>query len=322
MKILITERQFDLIMESGEMVKPYPIKQTDIDSNNGRYNIKGVFDVTSDDGKILDTVQIHLDIFKMGLTKLDGFGCKSDVLYADISFQSNIPNKKHEMTNINKQYKIISTVVDFIKKNISKFGIVDLINFKTEGSTEKEKRQKKLFYNSYLRQFEDYKLINSKFYKIITLDEDDVEVIHKDLYDCIGDIIDNPHKIIELYIKNGSVGDLDLSNMPIKTLGKVEYVERLNLAGCTSLTSLGNLRRVEWSAILKNCTSLTSLGNLEYVWGGRLDLINCTSLKDLGKLKTVGDGIYINKSPLTDMYKSGELEMLYPHLKGKIRIVP
>jgi hypothetical protein len=321
MKILITERQFDLIMESGEMVEPYPIKKTNINSNNGRYNIKGVFDVTSDDGKILDTIQIHLDISKMGLSKLWDFGCKSDLLYADIFFQSNIPNKKYKMTNINKQYKIISTVVNFIKKNISKIGLVDLINFKAEGSTEKEKRQKKLFYNSYLRQFEDYKLMNSEFYKII-LDEDHAKLIHKDLYDCIADKIDNPHKIIELHIKNGSGHYLDLSNMPIKTLGNVEYVGRLNLAGCTSLTSLGNLRRVLESAILKDCTSLTSLGNLEYVWVGLLDLRNCSSLKDLGKLKTVGDVIYINESPLLDMYKSGELEMLYPHLKEKIRIVP
>ena len=95
------------------------------------------------------------------------------------------------------------------------------------------------------------------------------------------------YQIIEDYIKNGSVGDLDLSEWSIKTLGKLERVGGdLFLGGGTSLISLGNLQKVYGSLYLNGCTSLTTLGKLEKVEGG-LYLNGCTSLTSLGKLERV-----------------------------------
>ena len=100
------------------------------------------------------------------------------------------------------------------------------------------------------------------------------------------------YQIIEDYIKKGSVGDLDLSESPIKTLGKLESVGgSLYLGDCTSLIDLGKIETVGVSLYLRNCTSLIDLGKLQRV-GGNLNLVNCTSLTSLGKLQSVGG--YLN----------------------------
>jgi hypothetical protein len=133
-----------------------------------------------------------------------------------------------------------------------------------------------------------------------------------------------------------------LDNCPsLISLGNLQEVEvNLSISGCTSLDSLGNLRRVGGSAILRDCTSLTSLGNLKEVGklltlegcasltnlgkiervGNSLNLMDCTSLISLGKLERVGGKIFIHNTPLADMYKSGELEKLYPQFKGKFML--
>ncbi len=110
------------------------------------------------------------------------------------------------------------------------------------------------------------------------------------------------YKIIEDYIKNGSVGDLDLSNITIKTLGNLERVGgNLTLFGCTSLTSLGNLERVGGRLNSYNCTSLKDLGKLKEV-GESLILENCSSLTSLGNLKEVGMGLNLeNCTSLTSL---------------------
>ena len=115
------------------------------------------------------------------------------------------------------------------------------------------------------------------------------------------------HEIIEDYIKNGSVGDLDLSELPIKTLGKLERVGggELNLFKCTSLISLGNLKKVEGYLSLFGCISLTSLENLQSV-GGSLNLAKCTSLTSLGKLESVGRDL--NLENCTSLTSLGNLQ--------------
>jgi hypothetical protein len=136
--------------------------------------------------------------------------------------------------------------------------------------------------------------------------------------DDIGDLFDNlfEHRINK-YIVNGSVGDLNLSEMTIKTLGKLQKVGgNLNLNDCTSLKELGNLESVGRNLYLEGCTSLTSLGYLEKV-GGDLVLGDCSTLISLGKLETAAGPIYIENTPLQAMYESGELEERYPKFKEK-----
>jgi hypothetical protein len=60
-----------------------------------------------------------------------------------------------------------------------------------------------------------------------------------------------------------------------------------------TLTSLGDLKKVESSFWLMDCTRLTSLGSLKEV-GGWLSLFGCTSLTSLGDLKEVRGWLAIN----------------------------
>ncbi len=288
MKILITERQFDLIMESGEMVKPYPIKQTDIDFNT----IKGAFDVTSDDGEILDTIHIELHIESFPTFRLPEIGCKANTNALTISFRSY--EKRYKKTNLNKQYKIISTIIYFIKKNIKNWGHADLIFFSTEGSTEKERRQKELFYKSYFRHSEDYRLVDSKIKNILPVE---ASAIHKDLYSCIMDKVDNPHKIIEDYIKNGSLGDLNLSDTNIRSLGPLEIVNgNLILNNCQLLEDFGNLKKVAGYVKITNSNILENLGQLKEI-DQYASFENCIGLKNINSLKEIGSFIEIVNSP-------------------------
>ncbi len=120
------------------------------------------------------------------------------------------------------------------------------------------------------------------------------------------------YQIIEDYIKNGSVGDLDLSGTPIKTLGKLEKVGgSLYLRNCTSLIDLGKLESVGKGLDLENCTSLTSLGKLETV-GGYLNLGNCTSLTSLENLQTVGSDL--NLGNCTSLTSLGNLQTVGGYL--------
>ena len=70
-------------------------------------------------------------------------------------------------------------------------------------------------------------------------------------------------KINKILQQEVFVGDLDLSNLPITSLGNLKEVTgRLNLEN-TKITSLGNLREVNYLD-LQN-TPITSLGNLKEV---------------------------------------------------------
>ncbi len=121
------------------------------------------------------------------------------------------------------------------------------------------------------------------------------------------------YQIIEDYIKKGSVGDLDLSGTPIKTLGKLEKVGgSLYLRNCTSLTSLGKLEKVGGNLYLHDCISLTSLENLQSVTGN-LNLHDCASLTSLGNLQTVGG--YLNLYG-TQVKTLGKLEKVGGNLSG------
>ena len=74
-------------------------------------------------------------------------------------------------------------------------------------------------------------------------------------------------------------GGLDLQNVPIKSLGKLE--------------SVGGYLNLE------NCKNLTSLGKLEFV-GGYLDLKD-TEIKSLGRLKEVGEYLTLTHTPIEDL---------------------
>jgi hypothetical protein len=167
MKILITERQFDLIMESGEGVEPYPIKSEKYFDYGYEFAFVAEFDVATNDGDILDSISMNatitvyewwepnvLELKKEGREILKHCAPNQEIVVLNVSFNSinQTENKKYAKLNIGKQYKTISTVVEFIKKVINLNGLVHFITFTTSGETEKERQQKDMFYQSYIKK--------------------------------------------------------------------------------------------------------------------------------------------------------------------------
>jgi hypothetical protein len=105
------------------------------------------------------------------------------------------------------------------------------------------------------------------------------------------------NKIVE-YVKNGSKGDLDLSNSNLRKIPPI-------------------LRKVEGYLNLHGCTSLISLpSNLQV--GGVLDLINCTSLISLPDNLKVGRSLYLGNTPIAKRYTRNEIRKMVPGVKGEI----
>jgi hypothetical protein len=70
---------------------------------------------------------------------------------------------------------------------------------------------------------------------------------------------------------------------------------------------------------LTNCFSFKLFKKLLVVKGD-LYVDGCKLLSDFGSLQDVGGKIHIGETPLEEMYKSGELEKMYPQFKGKFVI--
>ena len=87
--------------------------------------------------------------------------------------------------------------------------------------------------------------------------------------------------------KCSMVGDMDLRNTDIK--------------------SLGNLVRVEGELNLMSCKNLVSLGGLEYV-GGDLSLYFCQNLETLGNLNYVGESLYLDADYIKTLESLGDLQ--------------
>jgi hypothetical protein len=118
--------------------------------------------------------------------------------------------------------------------------------------------------------------------------------------------------------------DLDLRGHCKDSVSLPTWLRSVNgylyLAGCTSLTSLGELRSVGRYLYLLGCTSLTSLGGLKTVkdW---LDLSGCTSLTSLGGLRSVNGRMSL--SGCTSLTSLGELRSVegYLSLQGCISLI-
>ena len=102
-------------------------------------------------------------------------------------------------------------------------------------------------------------------------------------------------KINKILQQEVFIGDLDLRNLPITSLGNLREVTGSLYLENTKITSLGKLEKVEYLD-LEN-TKITSLGNLEKV--GSLSLQN-TPITSLGNLKKV-NYLYLQNTPITSL---------------------
>jgi hypothetical protein len=123
------------------------------------------------------------------------------------------------------------------------------------------------------------------------------------------------NKQIQEYIKNGSKGDLDLSNSPIEILpdNLIAVGGDLDLSECKSLISLNNLKHVNGSLDLTGCKNLKGLNNLRYVDGG-LGLSN-TFIEILPDDLEVRNIVFLRNTPLSKNKK------LLDQYKKKFKII-
>ena len=106
-------------------------------------------------------------------------------------------------------------------------------------------------------------------------------------------------KINKILQQEVFVGDLDLRNLPITSLGNLREVTGSLYLENTKITSLGNLEKVEYLD-LEN-TKITSLGNLREVVGS-LNLQN-TPITSLGNLRKVTRSLDLQNTPITSLGK-------------------
>src|ERR1039457_3380308 len=124
---------------------------------------------------------------------------------------------------------------------------------------------------------------------------------------------------IQTYIKNGSVGDLNLRNAPIETLpdnlitvGGTFWLSR------SQIKSLNNLESVGGSIYLWS-TPIQSLGNLKSVgWTLDLDFTNIISLENV---KSVGVSITLRRTPLAQKYTNEQILSMIEASKYDVTIV-
>ena len=125
-------------------------------------------------------------------------------------------------------------------------------------------------------------------------------------------------KQIQQYIKNGSKGDLDLSNTPITSLPpNLTYVQyNLYLYGTPITSLLGNLK--VGGNLYGSGTQITSLPNNLKV-GGNLTLAY-TPITSLPDNLNIGGNLDLYDTPISKKYTAAQLKQLLPGVTGQIFI--
>ena len=123
---------------------------------------------------------------------------------------------------------------------------------------------------------------------------------------------------IQQYIKDGSKGDLDLSDTLITSLPSnlTRVGGDLNLFFARKITSLpDNLTKVGGNLYLSR-TKITKLPDNLTV-GGDLGLFH-TPITTLPPNLTVGGDLHLQDTPLSEKYFKDEIRAMVPNIEGKI----
>lgn len=140
--------------------------------------------------------------------------------------------------------------------------------------------------------------------------------------------LQNPPDIedkIQQYIKNGSKGNLDLSETQVRSFDslkrvggtldlmlskRIKSLENIEFIGddlegdYSGLQTLGNLKYVGGYTSISH-TSIESLGNLEYIGKGLYSV--SSKLQSFGNLKKVEGNIVVFGSPIAKKFKEEEI---------------
>ena len=122
-------------------------------------------------------------------------------------------------------------------------------------------------------------------------------------------------KKIQQYIKDGSQGDLDLSDTPIQSLPDGLKVGGYLDLGNTPIQSLPNDLKVRGILNLNN-TPIQSLPN-DLEVRGILNLDN-TPIQSLPNDLEVGGSLWLRNTPLSEEYTTEEIKAMVPGVKGNI----
>ena len=122
-------------------------------------------------------------------------------------------------------------------------------------------------------------------------------------------------KNIQQYIKDGSKGDLYLSNTPITSLpDNLEVGGDLSLRN-TQIKELPNNLKVGGNLTLSNTQIEKLPDNLEV--NRNLDLYN-TQVKELPGSLEVGGSLYLKNTPLSKKYTKQQIKDMVPRVEGQI----
>jgi len=124
---------------------------------------------------------------------------------------------------------------------------------------------------------------------------------------------------IQEYIKNGSEGDLNLSNSPIQFLPKnlTKVGGDLNLMH-SQIEKLPDNFTVNGTLDLERCENLKSLPNGLKV-GFHLDLRDTNLIFLPSDLEVEGD-LYLYQTPIADIYTEEQIREMVPSVKGRIKL--
>ena len=122
-------------------------------------------------------------------------------------------------------------------------------------------------------------------------------------------------KKVQQYIKDGSKGDLDLSNTPITSLPQDLTVGGFLYLRNTLITSLPQGLKVK-GALYLSYTPITALPK-DLTVGGSLDLEN-TPITSLPQDLTVGGNLNLDNTPISKKYTKEQIRQMVPGVKGNI----
>jgi hypothetical protein len=152
-------------------------------------------------------------------------------------------------------------------------------------------------------------LVTESQYKKILREEKEQEILHIPSLKFFNEDWDLLQKFLKS-IGNPPYtigGDLDLHDIPIKSIGSLISVGGdLDLEG-TQIESLGNLQSVGGKLDLE-ATPIKSLGNLQSV-GGDLWL-KVTPIESLGNLQSVGGDLTLYQTPLFKKYTKQQIRQM------------
>ena len=175
-----------LLNEVGEGVEPYEIREI----TNGPDLYIAEFDILSKEGDVMNTmeVRLHMDVRSILPTLINSL-CHlppSGFWLLDISFR-DIDKGYGALTGRNQVYKVLSTVVEYVKSILKRNPDIEGITYSGAGDGKGSIQRNKLYSSYLIKQLskESGKYVSVELERI-----DYLKALRADIYTCISKYID------------------------------------------------------------------------------------------------------------------------------------